>query len=277
VGKPFSNIPVIYHLISLVQKGFAALDAKSQAQVQQFLQTSQHENGGFMNRAGTPDLYYSLFGVWIATAVGSNQVLEKHRQFVSKNETAKDNLVDKFALLLIRAVLFQNEFRKPRVLKLLRTAFLKGNKTSVHYRIFLFLLTFDFFYSNRILRFWGRIVLPLFSPPSGSPASVRAAVIVARQKAGLKTENEVEKMLDYFENEKGFKAFKEVTDADLLSTAVALFALKTANADLRLVKPACLKLIQQNYSKGAFLAGNGDEMRDLDYTFYGLLALGILV
>jgi hypothetical protein len=277
VGKPFSNVPVVYQLINLVQKGFAALDAESQAQVQQFLQNSQHENGGFMNRAGRPDLYYSLFGVWIATAVDSDQVLEKHRQFVSKNETAKDNLVDDFALLLIRAVLFQNEFRKPSVLKLLRTAFLQGNKTSVHYRIFLFLLTFDFFYSNRILRFWGRMVLPLFSPPSGSPASVQAAVIVARQKAGLKSKNEVEKLLDYFENEKGFKAFKEVTDADLLSTAVALFALKTANTDLRLVKPACLKLIQQNYSNGAFLAGNGDEMRDLEYTFYGLLALGVLI
>jgi prenyltransferase beta subunit len=277
VDKSFSNNPLVYQLINLVEKGISALDAESQAQVQQFLQNSQHENGGFVNRAGTPDLYYSLFGVWIAAAVGSDDVLEKHIQFVLKNETAKDNLADEFALLLIRAVLFQNEFRKPRVLKLLRTAFLKGNKTSVHYRIFLFLLTFDVFYSNRILRFFGRIVLPLFSPPSGSPASVHAAVIVARQTAGLKTEIKVKKLLDYFENEKGFKAFKEVTDADLLSTAVALFAFKTANADLRLVRPACLKLIQQNYRNGAFLAGNGDEICDLEYTFYGLLALGVLI
>jgi len=63
----------------------------------------------------------------------------------------------------------------------------------------------------------------------------------------------------------------------LLSTAVASFALKTANSDLRLVRPACLKLIEQNYSNGAFLAGNGDKMRDLEYTFYGLLALGVLI
>src|SRR5690606_6215861 len=112
-------------------------------------------------------------------------------------------------------VLFQNEFRKPSVLKLFRKAFLKGNKTSVHYRIFLFLLTFDVFYSNRILRFWGRIVLPLFSPPSGSPGCVYAAVIEARQKAGLKIAKEVNILLEYFETGKGFKAFKETTDADL--------------------------------------------------------------
>jgi hypothetical protein len=277
VDKLLSDIPIVFQFINLVQNGFSALDAESQMQVKQFLQNSQHENGGFMNRAGTPDLYYSLFGVLIAAAVGSDDVLEKHRQFVLKNETAKDKLVDEFALLLIRAVLFQNEFRKPTVLKLLRKTFLTGNKTSVHYRIFLFLLTFDVFYCNSILHFWGRIVLPFFSPPSVSPGSVYAAVIVARQKAGLKTKNEVEKMMDYFENEKGFKAFKETTDADLLSTAVASFALKTANSDLRLVRPACLKLIEQNYSNGAFLAGNGDKMRDLEYTFYGLLALGVLI
>jgi hypothetical protein len=277
VDKLLSDIPIVFQFINLVQNGFSALDAESQMQVKQFLQNSQHENGGFVNRAGTPDLYYSLFGVLIAAAVGSDDVLEKHRQFVLKNETAKDKLVDEFALLLIRAVLFQNEFRKPPVFKLLRKAFLKGNKTSVHYRVFLFLLTFDVFYSNRTLRFWGRIILPFFSPPSASPGSVYAAVIVARQKAGLKTKNEVEKMMDYFENEMGFKVFKELTEADLLSTAVALFALKTPNADLRLVRPACLKLIEQNYSNGAFLAGNGDKMRDLEYTFYGLLALGVLI
>lgn len=277
MGKPLSEISVVYQFINLVQKGFAALDTESQTQVMQFLHNSQTENGGFVNRAGNSDLYYSLFGVWIASGIGQEEILEKHRQFVLEKKSAKNNQVEEFALLIIRAFLFQNKIRKPSVYKLMRTAFLAGHKTSIYYRIFLFLLTVDAFYNRNIIRFFGRMALPFFSPPDDSPCSLYASVLVARQRAGLKTEKEVNILLEYFDDEKGFKTFKEVAKADLLSTAVALFALKTAEADLRMVKPACLNLIQQNFSDGAFFAGNGDELRDLEYTFYGLLALGILV
>ena len=33
---------------------------------------------------------------------------------------------------------------------------------------------------------------------------------------------------------------------------------------------------QQNFSNGAFLSGDGDTTTDAEYTFYGLLALGVL-
>jgi hypothetical protein len=74
----------------------------------------------------------------------------------------------------------------------------------------------------------------------------------------------------------GFKAFVQLNNADMLSTAVALFALNFAGSDLRLLKPASLNFIEQNYTDGAFLSGDGDQTRDLEYTFYGLLALGVL-
>ncbi|MFA5330143.1 MAG: hypothetical protein WC384_20280 [Prolixibacteraceae bacterium] len=35
--------------------------------------------------------------------------------------------------------------------------------------------------------------------------------------------------------------------------------------------------IPENYANGAFLSGDGDLTEDLEYTFYGLLALGVLV
>jgi hypothetical protein len=74
----------------------------------------------------------------------------------------------------------------------------------------------------------------------------------------------------------GFKAFAHLDQADMLSTAVALFALNFAGSDLRLLKPGCLDFIQQNYAEGAFLSGDGDPTTDVEYTFYGLLALGVL-
>jgi hypothetical protein len=82
--------------------------------------------------------------------------------------------------------------------------------------------------------------------------------------------------MQYFEKGKGFKVFPEQGNADLLSTAVSLFGLKKIGADLRIVSPVCLDLVQQNYDNGAFLSGDGDSSRDLEYTFYGLLTLGVL-
>ncbi|MCA1758796.1 MAG: hypothetical protein LC658_03420, partial [Bacteroidales bacterium] len=150
-------------------------------------------------------------------------------------------------------------------------------KVSIFYRLFLFLLAFDALYRNKTIYFFARPLLSFYSPPAESPCSIHAAISVARQKAGLDNKKEMKLLLSFFEEGKGFKTFRETDEPDLLSTAVALFALKFAGADLRLVTPTCLELIQQNYSSGAFLAGNGDEMRDLEYTFYGLLALGTLV
>lgn len=272
-----SGIPIVYQFIGLVQKGFATLDAESQSEVKEFVQSCQHSGGGFTNRAGRPDLYYSLFGVWLSNAIGLKKALEDHRRFILENAGTYKEPVDAFADILIREILFEDEFKKPSKLKLIKMALQEAGTMSVFYRLFLFLLAFDALYGKKTIHFFASPLLLFYSPSAESPCSVHAAMLVARQKAGLSIKKEVKIILSYFEEGKGFKTFRETDEPDLLSTAVALFALKFAGFDTRLVTPSCLELIQQNYSAGAFLAGNGDEMRDLEYTFYGLLALGTLV
>ena len=277
MGSKSSGIPIVYQFIGLVQKGFATLDAESQSEVKEFVQSCQHSGGGFTNRASRPELYYSLFGVWLSKAIGLEKALENHHRFILENAGTHKEPVDSFADILIRDILFKNEFKKPSKLKLIKMAIQNAGRISVFYRLFIFLLAFDSLYRTVNFRFLGRPLLSFYSPSAESPCSVHAAVLVARQKAGLSIKKEAKILHAFFEEGKGFKTFRETDEPDLLSTAVALFALKFAGADLRLVKPTCLELIQQNYSAGAFLAGNGDEMRDLEYTFYGLLALGTLV
>lgn len=277
MGSKSSDTPVYRQFIGFLRKGFLALETDSRDEVKRFVQSCQHENGAFTNRTGKPDFYYSLFGVWLAAALGLDETLEKHKAFIEEQKNEKQRVVDSYSLWLIRLVISEHEFKKPSVFQLLNMTFLKGNRTNIFYRIFLFLLTFDAFYRSRLLRVLSRPALLFFSPSPDSPCSIIAATTVARHVAGLKTEKESELLLRYFDENKGFKVFKEANDADLLSTAVALFALQIVGAELRMVAPACLNQIQQNYSGGAFLAGNGDGMRDLEYTFYGLLALGILV
>ncbi len=268
---------VYQNFIAFIRNGFAALDGNTQAEVKQFITSCQHANGAFTDRAGNPDYYYSLFGTWLSVALGLEEVLKKHHQFIFQFDNERDNQIDEFAALLIKIAFPGNSYKMPSLMHLLNKTFLKSSQVSFFYRIFLFFLVFDALYSNRTVYFLARWMLVFTSPPADSPASFHAAYTIARYKSGGAVSRQQRKLFLFFEEGKGFKAFMDADEADLLSTAVALYALKVTGTDLRKVAPSCLEFIEKNYKEGAFLAGNGDEMRDLEYTFYGLLALGILV
>jgi hypothetical protein len=109
-----------------------------------------------------------------------------------------------------------------------------------------------------------------------SPCSEIAAKVFLLKMLGKDDSDEQQLLMSFASETGGFRAFQHLEQADMLSTAVALFALQFSGCDLRLVKPASLDFIQQNYFNGAFLSGDGDPTTDLEYTFYGLLALGTL-
>ena len=130
--------------------------------------------------------------------------------------------------------------------------------------------------NNRLTRLLARPFFNQMSAMVGMPCPVTAATLVLKSELGLPLKHELKQLMRFFDEEQGFMALERAPAADLLSTAVALAALKRGGADFRLVRPACLKLIEANYDAGAFLAGNGDQERDTEYTFYGLMALGLL-
>lgn len=269
--------PFFLQLIHWVKKGFLQLDETSQKEIRLFIESQQHVSGGFTDRGGNPDLYYSLFGLWVSAALNMDESLEKLTKFIHRKEKKEKAGIDFFTSFLIRSFLQENSFKKPSQLSLVQLFFRKGSSINTIYLVFLFLLTFDFFYGKRKpLLFLARVVLLFYRPPGDSPCSICSAYTVARVYSGINVKKQTRQLFSYFEKMKGFKIFQNAETADLLSTAVALFALRKGNADLRLVAPDCLHLIQQNYDTGAFLSGDGDNSRDLEYTFYGLLSLGIL-
>jgi hypothetical protein len=277
VGYRKNNTPVYHRFIDLVKKGFATLDEKNQNEVIEFIKSCQNSVGGFTDRVGKPDFYYSLFGTWLSVALDEGQIQAKHKNFIARLSESHENTVDEFAFLLIKISLPGYDFKKPSFFSVLNRMLFKSSRVNFFYRIFLFILIIDALYRPKIIYPLVRGILRFYSPPADSPCSVHAAITVTRSESGLDVKREQHILFSYFEDGKGFKAFRSTEEADLLSTAVALFALKTSDTDLRRIAPDCLDLIQQNYSNGAFLAGNGDGVRDLEYTFYGLLALGILV
>jgi hypothetical protein len=277
VDSPKLYNPVYKQFILEIEKGFLLLDETSRASVVRFIKSQQHKNGAFIDRGGNPDLYYSLFGVWLSKALKLDSEQKNITKYVQTVSHVEKKVADKFALLLIQLALEKKGVKRKSVLQLFQRIFKGGKNLNTAYRFFLFMLSFDALYGqNRFVYFLVRQFLNFYRTPTDLPCSFFSALLLAKFLTGKKVEKEAKILFGYFEKEKGFKVFKEQENADLLSTSVALFALKKAGVDLRLVTPDCLNLVQQNYDGGAFLSGDGDSSRDLEYTFYGLLILGVL-
>jgi len=303
-------------MIGLLHHAISLLDEQGREEVIRFILSQQNPDGGFMDRGGKSDWYYSLFGMLILSAWGMETGKGKEEKGKGKREEDVDSrltdrnlqpvafspqLVDKSLLKLSRFVLGQSSTEIPGFIEqccvVLLQKELKSSQISwisnivslgrsfskerysinLSYRSFVLFLTLDcVFPFRRILNVGIRKMSARTTVDANSPCSEVAAKVFM-QKMMNRDGNSEQNLLKKFACETGgFKAFLQLQQADMLSTAVALFAMNYAQYDLRLLKPGCLEFIQQNFACGAFLSGDGDQTADTEYTFYGLLALGLL-
>jgi hypothetical protein len=292
------QIPFYRQLISFASDGFSMLDAESQSEVTKFTLGQQVESGGFCDRAGYPDLYYSLFGFFLVKATGgiegrqasdgpssreagrsaSESLLRLLRYTDEQQRLPQKSLINHCCLAIIERERPGGVVRKISGLMAILRDFLSGaGDITRSYQYFMVFMAFDAYgFNNRLTRLPVRRFFGKQLPIAEMPCPVVAATVVLKSALGLPANQELRQLMNFFDEEKGFKALAGAPAADLLSTAVALAALKLSGADLRLVRPACLRLLEENFDNGAFLAGNGDWERDTEYTFYGLMALGLL-
>ena len=268
--------PKLYlQFIETVRQGVNLLGDEQQAEVAEFVRQSQHSSGGYTDRAGSPDLYYSVFGSWLGEALDlKDSLLALNGWLEEQKLDDQQNSVHRFSLLFLQQTRLGKRLSAYSLAQKLMMRDFPANFT---YQIFLILLLVDTSYGQKSwLCFLGRWMLRFYSIPKEAPSSVIAALMVARSSLGLKTSEFAADLLDGFQKEGAFVAFRGMDDPDLLSTGVALFALLRSGEDLREIAPNSLDFIQENYRKGAFVAGDDDSQPDLEYTFYGLLALGSL-
>jgi hypothetical protein len=84
-------------------------------------------------------------------------------------------------------------------------------------------------------------------------------------------------LLDRCHSSGGFVATSNAPVPDLLSTAAGLHALTAMNAPLQGVREACLDFVDSLWTnRGGFYGNWLDDTLDCEYTYYGLLALGHL-
>lgn len=279
-------------MIGLLQKALELLDEQGREEVLHFILSSQNEDGGFSDRGGSSDLYYSLFGLLILRALEKNgkehsgnhpaivtDSLLKLKEFTQRQTTqGVPGFIERCCLVMLQSELKSKKYSRFVSMISLGKSFWKERASiNLSYRSFVLFLTLDAVLplSAIIKRSAGRM-MEQTTVNEHSPCSEVAAKVFLNKMMHKENSAEVTLLNSFVAQTGGFKAFNHLNRTDMLSTAVALFALQYAEADLRLLKPSTLDFIQSNYSLGAFLSGDGDQTEDVEYTFYGLLALGVL-
>lgn len=270
----------------VIRHGAGLLNQDSKDQVRNWIISKQTSDGGFPDRAGNCDLYYTLFGFFLAEALEADSVFPLLRDYIRKIAMEKDlRGIDLFCMVLLNASLFPVHAENKRLTGVLRN--ISGDKEFLQngYTPFLVILSLlslnDYQGVIRLLK-----VLNASGPGTGKPCTVTAALqVVSYLRSGGKREiagnagnaaASTGPFSPFYRESGGFAALKETREPDLLSTAAALFALRLMDSDLRLIKPGCLEFINCLYHDGGFSAVRSDTETDVEYTFYGLLALGAM-
>jgi prenyltransferase beta subunit len=111
----------------------------------------------------------------------------------------------------------------------------------------------------------------------GSTPATAAAVMIMRHLDAVPDARVASWLLARCHKDGGFFAAPGAPLPDLLSTATALHALSALHADVEHLREPCLDFIDTLWtSTGGFYGSWADSTLDCEYTYYGLLALGHL-
>lgn len=260
----------------ILKKSTSIFDADIQGEIKNHIVKSITKDGGFADRGGKTDLYYSMFGCFVAEALSVNGIFPALRDYV-KRAVTQDSLsgIHLFCGAILYSKLHGFDTTTEKLRKKVEFELTNKAASNSEYNYFIGLLTLYYLQDYRfILKLKTRI--KGFSKAKESPCSLAAAEAVINKVLG-KSVREVEIKLKSFYRGKGdFAALQKAPITDLLSTAVALYALHFIDSDLTDIKPDCLTFVDNLYLNGGFRATNLDFDIDIEYTFYGLLALGSL-
>ena len=113
--------------------------------------------------------------------------------------------------------------------------------------------------------------------PTGLTTATAAAVTLLRQFKASVAPELAPWLLARCHADGGFFANPAAPVPDLLSTATALHALAGMQASFEEIKEPCLDFVDTLWTnRGGFYGSWGDDTLDCEYTYYGLLALGHL-
>jgi len=291
-----------------VRRGYALLERSARRSIALFIQQSSSSEGGFVNRAGSGDVYYTLWGSILSRAlkvkIDRNALRSYARGLSLAACSSRADALSAVILLYDSAGDARRALQLFDELKNYSAAYTPVNES---YSLFLEALTL-----LRLKKFPDclRLVEPCASDDAAVPSlptpllAARLVLLHIRSSLppllfGDKKINShkidlhnylpssasaqaaekkllCDEIIGRMKSSGGISASRSIASADLLSSAVGVYALNFCKFDLRLYRVDLLNYVISLYSEGSFLAVPGDHAGDIEYLFYGLLALGAL-
>jgi prenyltransferase beta subunit len=267
--------------------------------VADFLRKQINPDGGFRNRFGQSDLYYTVFGLEALSALGEDIPCDKVVGFLRgfRDYTSLD-LVHLACLARCLANLAsQTQITNHQVLDRIekyRSSDGGYNNTEkatygTAYGCFLALGAYQDL-EDKKLNSIVKCVRSLKRPDGGyanepsskvsSAPATAAALTILHYLNETADKSSVDWLLSCLHPKGGFAVMPILRGniiPDLLSTATALHGLSLTGVSFDNIKERCLDFLDSLWSsQGAFRGNWADEVLDCEYTFYGLLALGYL-
>lgn len=258
-----------------------------------FTLSQQIENDAFMGKGGQEDLYYTSFGWLVSYVLGIRLDASKMSAYIKRFDENELDLVHYVAWMkckmLYRLVsegmlgMWLNVWNVNNVRSLdTFTDFPQGDRHSP-YTQFLWLSVLEDNNARLIGKKQTLLDLQDYKVEGGyanlkdsesASANATAAALMIKAQLAVYDHEEAVVLRDMQEDNGGFKAEAQAPLPDLLSTATSLFALKNYG-----IKPKyeASDFIEAHWNEnGGFMATLLDEQSDMEYVFYGLLALGSL-
>ena len=266
--------------------------------VRGFLLRQLNNDGGFADRSGKSDLYYTVFGLDGLIALQAEIPLEKLRPYAESFAAGEYlDFIHLCCLARVRAALGLRSDGVDRAIlervKQFRSSdggfnLQPGQSHGTVYACFLAFgahqdLGCEMPGALRVVQClkgletndgaWANNR----GAEAGSTSATAAAVTLLRNLSMPVNASVGDWLMARHHPQGGFLAAPEAPMPDLLSTATTLHALAGMEAPLEVVREDCLDFIDTLWTnQGAFHGHWGDEYPDCEYTFYALLALGHL-
>ena len=271
--------------------------------VRSFLSSQQNADGGFKDRSGGSDLYYTVFGIEGLLALQAPLPTERIARYLETHGGGQTlDFVHLCCLIRCWAALGQGRVGErgagwsKGVVARLETfrssdggfSIMAGSPFGTAYGGFLGAAAYQDI--GQPLPDALRLVqsLKFLETPDGAWGNERglkagatnttAAMVTLLLRLGMPVAPAVgDWLLKTGHRDGGFLAAPNAPIPDLLSTATALHALAGLERDFSRLKEGCLDFIDTLWTnEGGFHGHWGDDMLDCEYTYYGLLALGHL-
>jgi hypothetical protein len=215
----------------ILKRSLKLLDPFAVDKLKEFVKSSQTQSGGFKNRAGNADLYYTLFGYFLSDALELKDLSSSIWNYVEQ-KISQNNLegVDLHCVAILSARTGNGRFFSKSLRNNLYHSLRTQSDKQPVYGAFLSLL------SSYYLRDFREFLLirKQLEALSGSyslPCPVTAAFLVLQQSFNKPAEDLRKDLLSFYHTDGGFKATLAAPVPDMLSTAVALYALNFAGSD----------------------------------------------